>query len=159
VKSYRTPVVLILLSFLILGCSRKVEIPIQDSALNQFYYAMDTYYFPADKAEGSQRRNLAKKGTLAFQAVIDNFTDTIQPLVLMEAYFYQGKCWNELEEKEKAVESFWQCFSNPQISVAPKDSVGTAMLGYKDNAWQMLMELLDEAPTEYIYEIQSYEPM
>ena len=150
-------VVMVLMAVLLAGCSGGKEIPKQKSALDQFYYAMETYYFPASYAEGEKQKRLAKKAADSLKAVWTYFPESEEKLVLMEAHFYQGMSLRQLEEPEKAGEAFYACYSFDVPGTALNDH-DMAMISYKDESWNALMELREYLPDEYLNEIDIYEP-
>ena len=135
-----------------------VAIPRQSNALDQFYHAMETYYFPASKAIGDERKKLAKQAAESLAAVWEYFPNCKSQLILMEAYYYQGMSFVELGESKKAMEAFYSCFSNKHVPAAATNDYEADMMSYKNDAWYALMELREYLPPEYLNYVNLYKP-
>ena len=138
---------------------KNMAIQKQSSALDQFYHAMETYYFPASKAIGDERKKLAKQAAEALSAVWKYFPDCEDQLILMEAYYYQGMSFVELGESKKAMEAFYSCFSNKHVPAAATNDYEADMMSYKNDAWYALMELREYLPPEYLNYVDLYKPL
>jgi hypothetical protein len=158
-KKVKRVAVLLCLAVLVTGFAEQERIPKQGSALDQFYYAMETFYFPAAEAAGTDRQALAQKAADALVAVWTYFPDTQEKLVLMEAHFYQGMSLIELKEFEKAVAAFYHCFTDEHVPAAATNEYEADMMNYKNNAWYALMELREYLPWDHLERVDDYEPL
>ena len=95
------------------GKDKDKAIPKQKDAVDQLIHAMGTYYRPAARAKGAERKELCRKAVRAFEAVWTYFPKTKDRLSPMMARFYQGMCYNELGERKKAAQAFLAAYRQP----------------------------------------------
>jgi hypothetical protein len=115
-------------------------IPKQEDALDQFSHAMMTYYLPAGRAKGEERKKLCKKAILALAAVWEYFPETKSHLILIEAHFYQGMCYKSLGQTRKAVDAFLAAHRIP-VPGAALDKNQADQITYHRQARNQLMSL------------------
>lgn len=120
----------------------------QQSALQQFTYAMRNYYLPASNEQGDAANKLCREAVVAFDAVFTYFPDSDDFLPLVEARFYQGMCLVALNEKRKAAEAFLAAFRYP-LPGAPLNRNLADRINYHEQAGKQLMRLrLEMTPAE-----------
>jgi len=96
-------------------------VPRQENAFEQFSHAMFQYYLPAARETGEKRKDLCRKAIPAFEAVRTYFPKNLAPLLLMESWFYQGKCHKVLGEKRKAADALLKAYREPVPGAALDD--------------------------------------
>jgi hypothetical protein len=117
-------------------------VPRQENAFEQFSHAMFQYYLPAARETGEKRKDLCLKAIPAFEAVRTYFPKNLAPLLLMESWFYQGKCHKVLGDKRKAADAFLTAFRQP-IPGTTLDDEEADLAVYHFHAYRELQGLRD----------------
>ncbi|MBM3460860.1 MAG: hypothetical protein FJX76_02045 [Armatimonadetes bacterium] len=114
---------------LLVGCARAgLEIPRQESALAQYFYARERYYDPAFEKKGAARQDALRDAVAAFQAVVREFPGEPECTTRALAEYYTGLCQLQLGETERARASFIRCREYRRFATSSMHAAGRATL-------------------------------
>lgn len=83
-----------------------LPIPPKASALEQYFYARETWFEPGFRLKGSERQRMLQNAVRGLQAVVERFPSDDAMVTRALAEYDTGLCYRTLGESDRAREAF-----------------------------------------------------